>query len=61
MKEIISQWPSFVDAYFLLGDIYTRKREFQQARQVYEQASHLSSLSQEQRQFLAMRLQALRH
>jgi tetratricopeptide (TPR) repeat protein len=59
LKEIISQWPSFADAYFLLGDIYTRKREVQQARQVYEQASHLSSLNQEQRQFLAMRLQAL--
>ena len=57
LEEIISHWPSYVDAYFLLGDIYTRKRELQQARQVYEQASRLPSLNQEQRQYLTMRLQ----
>jgi tetratricopeptide (TPR) repeat protein len=61
LKELISQQPSFVDAYLLLGGIYTGKREFQQARRVFEQASHLSSLKPEQRQFLAMRLQALSH
>jgi tetratricopeptide (TPR) repeat protein len=60
LKDIISRWPSFVDAYFLLGDLYTRGKDFQKARQVYEQAAHLSSLSQEQQQFLATRLQALK-
>ena len=59
LREIISQSPSFLDAYLLLGDIYTGKREFQQARHVYEQASHLSSLKPEQRQYLAVRLQGV--
>ncbi len=59
LKEILQKWPSFVDAYFLLGDIYTRKKELRRARQVYEQASYLSSLSQEQRQFLTVRIGAL--
>lgn len=53
LKEVIQKWPSYGDAYFLLGGIYTRKKELRQARKVYEQASHLSSLSQDQRQFLA--------
>jgi Tfp pilus assembly protein PilF len=59
LRKIISQQPSFVDAYLLLGDIHARKRELLQARRVFEQASHLPSLNQEQSRLLNIRLQAL--
>ena len=56
LQELIKRHPEFVDAYLLLGEIYSSQRQNNQAREVYAAAARLSHLEPSQKRFLEDKL-----
>jgi predicted negative regulator of RcsB-dependent stress response len=60
MLKMVNQfWPTFVDAYLLLGDIYKGQGKQKEAKGVYQQALNTEGLLQQDRYRLEASLRAL--
>ena len=59
LKLTIEQWPYYVDAYLLLGDIHEDQGNIEKARAVYQQALRTEGLSRREKLRIEMKLRAL--
>jgi len=59
LKNITDRQIPYVDAYFLLGDIYEKQQQFSKAREVYSAGLALPGLNQQQQYGFAARLRQI--
>ena len=59
LRQLIARHPHYADAYRLLGSIYEERREYPQARSLYQQILDTEGLSIEERRFYQIRLASL--
>ena len=60
LRFVIQQWPTYTDAYLLLGDIHEEQGNIEEARGVYQQALSTEGVSRRNRYRLETKLQALK-
>ncbi len=60
LRLVIQQWPTYTDAYLLLGDIHEEQGNIEEAREVYQQALSTEGVSRRNRYRLETKLQALK-
>ena len=59
LQQLLARHVDYADAYRLLGAIYEERREYRQARALYQQALRTEGLPPEERQFYQIRLASL--
>jgi len=59
LKLTVQQWPHYVDAYMMLGDIYEKQGQIEEAKGTYQQALDSGQLSKRDRYRFETKLQTL--
>jgi tetratricopeptide (TPR) repeat protein len=59
LRLITREWPTYADAYLLLGDIYEKEGKAEEARAVYQKALGTEGLSRRDRLRIDMKLRSL--
>jgi len=60
LKDLIQTHPSYSDAHLLLGTIYEKAGQLEQARDVYRQALQNPQISERERYQLKLKIRSLR-